>query len=165
MKFVPEITIGNILTIVTIIVALLTYYFSRRAQSKLEKAIFVRDYTNRFHKDKGIASIFLDIDYNRFTFDKEMLGTEKELRLINLLDMLNSLSFNNANGIIDIEDIYETTLGYAIVRVYLNPEVQKYLKHVDEHSTNIKMKVTAFGHFRRLGDKLSRKYYPAPLER
>ncbi len=96
MKFVPEITIGNILTIVTIIVALLTYHFSRRAQSKLEKAIFVRDYTNRFHKDKGIASIFLDIDYNRFTFDKEMLGTEKELRLINLLDMLNSLSFNNA---------------------------------------------------------------------
>lgn len=57
-----------------------------------------------------------------------MLGTEKELRLVKLLDMLNSLSFNYANGIIKTGDIDDTTLGYAISRVYRNPEVKNYLK-------------------------------------
>lgn len=153
MKFVPEITIGDISTIIMIIVILQTYSLSRRAERKLQKATFVRDYTRQFYEDPEITSIFFDIDYNRFTFNKEMLGTEKELRLVKLLDMLNSLSFNYANGIIKTGDIDDTTLGYAISRVYRNPEVKNYLKHVDKHSTNINMKVTAFGYFRQLGEK------------
>lgn len=157
--FVPEITIGNILTIIMIMVILVTYHLSRRFEKKLQKAMFIRDYTKQLYENSEISSVFFDIDYNKFTFNKEILGTEKEVHLVSLLDTLNSLAFNYVNGIINIKDIDETTLGYAISRVYLNPEVQKYLKHVDEHSANIKMNATAFGHFRKLGNKLSKKLY------
>jgi len=61
--FVPEITIGDILTIIMIMVILVTYYFSRRSEKKLQKAIFIRDYTKQLHEKSGISSIFFDIDY------------------------------------------------------------------------------------------------------
>ena len=101
--FVPEITIGDILTIIMIMVISVTYYLSRRSEKKLQKAMFIRDYTKQLHKESGISSIFFDIDYNRFTFNREILGTEKEVHLVSLLDMLNSLAFNYVNGIIHIE--------------------------------------------------------------
>jgi len=157
VSFEKTITIGDLLTIVIILITITLYFTSRRAEKNLQRATFVRDYTMRFYEIPDLSLIFYEIDYGKFKFDEKILGTENEIRLVMLLDILNSLSFNVANKVIHPDDIDKTTLGYAIVRTYLNPEVQKYLQHLDKHSANIKMRVIPFHHFREIGEKLSKK--------
>lgn len=129
MEFEAKFTIGDLLTVLIIVVTLCIYWRFRSIERTMQKASFIRNYTMLFY-EPDVASMFFAIDYGRLVLDKSLLGTDFEMRLVKLLDIFNSVGFNYAKGIIELNDIDETTLGYAIVRTYSNSEVQKYLKHV-----------------------------------
>lgn len=158
MSWKLELTFGDLLTIVTILLTLLVYWHARRTERRLQKAVFVRDYLAQFLEHPQLADTFFEIDYHKFEFKEKILGTNKELRISQLLDVLNSLGFSYTNGIIELDDIDETTLGYAIATVYKNDEIQKYLHHVDRHSVqNMGLNIIAFAHFRKLAQRLIEK--------
>jgi len=152
-----EIMFGDWLTVIALLITITLYLHSRRAEIKLHRAAFVREYSKQLHESERLTRIFCDIDYGKFEFTREMLNTQVEMDLTNLLDVLNSLGFYCAQRVINLGDIADTTLGYAIVRVYNDPAVERYLRHIDQHDTFHYPSGVAFGHFRNLAQVLSRR--------
>lgn len=158
MEFEFKMDIGDLLTFGTILVTLIVYVLTQKENNKVNRATFLQGYNQHFYGDPELSKLFLDIDYDKFIFNSSELGTEKEIRIWKLLDLLNNIGFHYQNKTIKEEDINMTTLGYAIVRVYMNDEIKKYLDNVDQHTDKVDEKLKAFGYFRILARKLNSNY-------
>jgi hypothetical protein len=146
LKF--EITFGDLLTIIAIVLTLLIYLHSRSVEKRIQKASFLRDYLILFLQSP-LSDTFFDVDYGKLHFSSELIGSKDEIRLTQLLEFLNNLCFNYYAGIIERKDLEGTTFGYAILRVCTNPDVQKYLAHIDAHDMESGYEGVSFAYLRR----------------
>jgi hypothetical protein len=67
--------------VVAIVVALGTYVATRLRDSAIHRAELVRQYTADFYASDAVVALFVDIDYDRFTFVEDedtWLGHEPE---------------------------------------------------------------------------------------
>lgn len=140
---VPTVAVG------TLIWAVYAGNRSWKESLRIRKNEFVRNYTDDFYSAKELTQHFFDMDYQRFIFDEDDLGTTKETELCRLLDYLNTVAYAVNEGLVDQEDLKLTTVGYATRVVWENARVQWYLGHVK--TSDPKTGATAFGHFRELG--------------
>jgi hypothetical protein len=111
-------------------VALLTYYRTRAAERRVRRAELVRNYTNDFYLNRDVTALFMDIDHERFVYDDGILGSDRELTLIHLLDYFNVLGHNWKRRIISLDDMLPTTLAYAALRAWENPGIRQYLVQI-----------------------------------
>jgi hypothetical protein len=124
------ISLEQVTAVAAIGVALLTYYRTRAAERRLRRAELVRNYTNDFYFSRDVTTLFMDIDHERFVYDDGLLGSDRELALIHLLDYFNALGHNWKRRIVLLDDILPTTLAYAALRAWENPGVRQYLVQV-----------------------------------
>ncbi|MFI2709087.1 hypothetical protein ACH495_03000 [Micromonospora sp. NPDC018662] len=142
-----------------VVVAAGTYILTSRRSRALDRATLVRQYSNDFVHDSEALRLFIEIDYGRFRFDPATtawLGGAPEIRLIRLLDLFNSLGHGWKRGLIGIDDIHGTTLGYAILRAHQDAYVRTYITYVDNHDINSGTGA-AFEFFRLLAVQLDRQ--------
>lgn len=149
-----EVTLGNLLTIVAIAIALFLYLLSQRTERKLQTTKFVRDFAKDFYERREVSSLFREIDYEKFKFDDTMINTPRETTLLHLLDILDFIAVNCKNRVIKLDDIKTTGLEYAIIRVYNNSEIQKYLKYLDDKNKDRGIKNFGYNNFKELGKEL-----------
>jgi hypothetical protein len=154
-EFENKIDIGDILTLAAIAISLLTYILTQRENSKINRATFLQGYIKQFYDDADMSRLFLKIDYEKFLFNEDVLGTEEEIKIWKLLDLLNSISFHYFNKTIRKNDINMTTLGYVIIRTFQNEGITKYLCHVDKHTNTLEENLKAFGYFRIVAAELA----------
>lgn len=107
-----------------------TWALNSRASRLTQRAEFIRNCTNDFYGSRALTSIFMDIDHDRFRYDASMLGTDKELDLIQYLDYFNAVGHNWCRGVVKIADIMPTTIGYAALRSWENDGVRAYLQQI-----------------------------------
>jgi len=151
-----EITFGDLLTIITITLTLLIYWYSRSVEKRIQKASFLRDYLTLFLQSP-LADTFSDVDYGRLRFSAQLLGSKDELRLTQLLEFLNSLCFNYYAGVIEKGDLQGTSFGYAVLRTWGNAEVQKYLAHIDAHDRESGYTGMGFAYLRKFACELQQR--------
>jgi hypothetical protein len=105
----------------------------------------------------------MEVDHGKYAFSPGDYGTPKELALIRLLDFFNILGHNWQRGVVDIEDIAPTTLGYAAVRLHMNQDVTQYLRQIEVWDDERYVAGVGFGYFRELAVALAN--YPATSRR
>jgi hypothetical protein len=117
----------------------------------------VRGYTNDFYSGTDLTSLFMEIDHGVFTFEDQDLNTQKALDLIHLLDFFNAVGHNWKRGIVSLDDIVPTTIGYAAVRAWNDPVVQSYLDRVHQWDLDRYQPGTGFRYFTELGRTLDQR--------
>ena len=143
----------DLVSAAAVVVAAGTYISTSGREKALHRAELVHTYSSEFSHDAELVDVFTDIDYERYEFTEDettWLGQAPEKRLVRMLDLFNSLGHNWFRKIISLEDIHGTTLGYAILRAYNDPNVSSYLKFVDGHDADHLGTGAAFEYFRRL---------------
>ncbi|MET9761197.1 hypothetical protein ABZ016_19365 [Streptomyces sp. NPDC006372] len=97
----------------------------------------------------------MDIDHDRFKYDESILGTEKELDLIRFLDYFNMVGHNWRRGVMPISDILPTSIGYAVLRSWQNPEVRAYLRQIRKWDEERYSSSAGFLYFEELAIQLA----------
>jgi hypothetical protein len=143
-----------LLSALGVVVAVVTYLHSRSRERRLRRAELVRAYTGDFYGDPEVTAVFLAVDHGRYRLTDADLGTAAELALIHLLDILNIVGHNWKRGVLRLEDIVPTTIGYDAVRVYEDSAVQWYLKKVAGWDVERYCAGTGFAYFQALAKAL-----------
>jgi hypothetical protein len=156
----PTLSVEGVAAAAAVVVAAITYILTSRRTRALDRATLVRQYSTEFASDREVIQVFVDIDYERFRFDRAMaswLGEEPEITVVRMLDLFNSLGHSWSRGLIKLDDIHGTTLGYAILRAHHDPYIRKYIAYVDGHDFEHLGTGAAFEFFRLLAVQLDKK--------
>ena len=123
-------TVGLIFTTAGLFFAAIQFRQNTRAQ----RALMLVEVTKWYFREDEVRRFFYDIEYGRFTFDRDqheaIRPTDEERWLDNLLytyDMVGHLV--KINGL-SLEEAQ--ILAYQALILINNPEVQKYLDWLDE---------------------------------
>ena len=161
----PNVSIESVTVSAAVVAAAATHFYTSRHARALDRATLVRTYSAEFATDREVIKLFADIDHERFQFDPEMalwLREQPEITVARMLDMFNSLGHDWSRGLIKLEDIRGTTLGYAIVRAYKDPHIRKYIAYLDGH--DFEPVGATFAFFRRLAVQLDQRSPQIPRE-
>lgn len=115
-----------------LVVSIATYLHTRRQERRLRQADLLRAYTNDFYRDPAIAKVFLEIDNETYALSRDGYGTDAEMALVRLLDFLNMVGYHWKQGVLSLDDIRPTTVGYAAMRVHRNDAVQDYITFITQ---------------------------------
>lgn len=151
--------VADLVSAAAILVAVVTYLLTSRREKGLHRAELGHSYSSEFSHDHDLIDLFTDIDYERFRFatTDDWLGQSPEKVVVRMLDLFNSLGHNWFRKVVSLEDIYGTTLGYAILRAHNDDHVKAYLAYVDHHDADHFGTGDAFEYFRRLGVALEKR--------
>jgi len=155
-----DIHVADFVAAAAILVAVATYVLTARREKALHRAELVHAYSSEFSRDRELVDLFTDIDYERFEFEADQsrwLGQDPEKQLIRMLDLFNSIGHNWHRKIVSLDDIHGTTLGYAILRAFNDPNVNRYLEFVDQHDADHLGTGAAFEYFRLIAVDLEKK--------
>jgi len=143
--------LGVAIAALTVVVSVALYLVSRAKDRRGLRAQLVRGYTTDFYGDADLTALFMDIDNDRLSLDDTTVGSVREIHLIHWLDFLNVIGQNWCRGVLSINDSAPTTLGYAVIRTWHNPEVQKYLAYIETNNARVGYRYGAgFGYIERL---------------
>lgn len=143
-----------VIALLVFLLAVFTFWSTRRRDRRLKEAELLRNYTNDFYGDPRMTSVFMQVDHGTYALGPTNYGTDRELALIRLLDFLNVLGHNRRHGIVELADLAPTTLGYAAVRIYSDPVVRSYLAQITRWDQERYLAGTGFGYFRQLAEDL-----------
>lgn len=119
----------------------------------LRKVDFIRSYTGDFYAAPELPELVFAIDYGRFSMTEADLGTKREIELDHLLDFLNTVGLAVHEGLMQVADLRQTTIGYAARIVWEDTSVRWYLRHIEGH--DLETGKVAFAYFRELGERLA----------
>ncbi|HEY0605601.1 MAG TPA: hypothetical protein VGD58_21945 [Herpetosiphonaceae bacterium] len=135
----PEIKIGDIFTLVGLLfagVSLLVTAYQLRINSRVQKAQFLLDITDRYFSDSEIRSLFYKLDHREFVFDENNVRGNNELRTLDkLLYILDVIGRMVRMKTITVEEV--NILRFQILRVLDNHETNKYLNWLDRSYTSV----------------------------
>ncbi|GHH62533.1 hypothetical protein [Lentzea cavernae] len=137
-----------------VLVAVITYLGSKHREMLMRRAELVRGYTNDLYSDAAVVDLFMEIDRNDIR-DVPIAGSDREVVLIRLLDQMNAMGHNWNRGVLKLEDIFPTTLAYAVLRVWKNPIVQEYLRHIKKSDEENYVPGSGFLYFEKLAAAIS----------
>jgi hypothetical protein len=141
-----------------VLVALGTYAATRLRDSAIRRADLVRQFTADFYANDDVVKLFVEMDYDRFTFvedQKTWLGHKPEITLVRMLDLFNSVGHNWHRRVITLADVQGTTLGYAMLRASASPQVATYLSFVEGWDTEHRGTGVPFEFFRLMANELA----------
>lgn len=119
-----------ILAALAILATVATYIGGRLRDRRTKTAELVRTYTRDLYTNPKVAELFDAIDHGTFHYSKQLIGSNQESVLIELLDHLNSIGHNVRRKVLSLADIMPTTIAYAVVRTYNDVGVQEYLRQI-----------------------------------
>lgn len=141
------------------VVAAVTYLHASFRQRAISRAALVYQFSTDLARDADVVNLFVEIDNDRFRFpgnEEVWLGAQPEIVMVRMLDLFNSVGHSWSRNIVKLDDIYGTTLGYAILRASRDPGVREYLEHVARHDHAHAGTGVPFKYFRDLAKALDR---------
>jgi len=133
LQWKPEITIGDILTAIGIIVATIGLVFAGlqlRQNTLVQRAQFLLNITERYFADSDVRSLYYKLDSYEFVLNLDsFIGSTEERLLDQLLYNFDIIGRMVKMGAVTISEVQ--ILAYQASRVLNNPEVQKYLEWLD----------------------------------
>jgi len=171
MQLNSTVTLGDILTIVAILVSVIGVLISlrmsalqKRRENVMAEAAFFRDYSFRFYDNPSIISIFTDLDRGRLEIEPgDSLDRDKEIQLLSLLDHLDSFAYNWIRADMPLVEVSDTIMGYATHRCYKHPVIQEYFKFADEYSKDYSAPGEPFRFLIELGKRIEKARQQAEI--
>ena len=158
--FSIEITLGEILTIFSVLVAaiglFLTFLQMRRADRQ-KRAEFVINMCNQYLSDSDMMSIHYEIEYDTFEYTENFHQSPKEKQLDKLLLFFDNIAKLWQMRGITLKDVQ--IVAYHYLMVYQNKGVKEYLKFLDKWFKRRGVKFAQYAAFRELGKKLEESYF------
>jgi hypothetical protein len=146
---------GDAAQALAVIVSILTYVGVHRRERRLKRAELVQTWTRALIDHPALMDTFLRIDHQRFKLSEMADCSPIERNFISLMDLLNSICYHRAAGVIKRNDLKGTSLSYAIARTYANSEVQAWLKLVGDHDASLGLdKQFGFYYFKKVGREM-----------
>lgn len=155
-----SISLDAVIAAVAVIIGLATYVRSTARDKAIRRAELVRAYTSEFYQGSNVVDLFVSIDYNEFQFVNDTttwLSKQPERTVVQMLDLFNSMGHNCDRGVLQVEDVHGTTLGYAAVRAYHCPGIQEYLQYVKQWDADHLGTGVPFLHFQTLAIALDER--------
>jgi len=129
----PEISIGDLLTLVGFVFAVVSLIFAGvqlRRNTAIQRAQFLLDITDRYFRDSDVRRFFYKLDYRQFKLDfKHFIGSDEERWLDSLLYTFDIIGRMVKMKVVTREEV--DVIAFQASRVLRNPEVQKYLQWLD----------------------------------
>jgi hypothetical protein len=131
-------------------------YAQLQINHELERAKFLTEYTNTFAASPLQATV-VQLEYEKFDFKRLLQKSKQEEDLAKLLDFLNIISYNVKSKHISINDLSNSTLGYAIFVASNDMGVKKYIEEIDNRSLKRWQlpKGTAWAYLREIGPQIT----------
>ena len=160
MVLKPEISIGDILTLLGLLVAslgLFLTWLSMRQGNRQKRAEFLINLYNLYASDTDMLSVYYEIEYDEFTYDESFHQSDKERSLDKLLGLFEHVAKLWMMGNLTLRDV--EIVAYEYLVVYQNEAVQEYLNYLDHWFEERGMRVKPYAAFRRLGAALQKRFY------
>lgn len=137
LQWNPEVTFGDILTVVGFAFTILSLIFAAREVRRntlAQRTQFLLDFTERYFSDNDVRKFFYKIDYNKFQFDlDEFICSDEERWLDSLLYTFDVIGRMVRTGAVTLDEV--SIIAFQASRVLRSPEVEKYLRWLDkEHA-------------------------------
>ena len=134
LQWKPDVTLGDVLTVVGFAFTLVSLIFAVREirrNTLAQRTRFLLDFTERYFSDTDVRRFFYEIDYNRFRFYlTKFTGSDEERWLDSLLYTFDVIGRMIRTGAVTLDEV--SIVAFQASRVLGNPEVDKYLKWLDE---------------------------------
>lgn len=130
MKFDYTISIGDVLTIIGIIVGVVLTIGQLVIANKQNRAQFIIDLMDRHIQDNDSLQMLYLIEHNKFIYDESKFPLSKEEKMLDkLLYTFDQISMLFEFGVIKRKDL--ALIEYDFLRVFSSNEVQKYFAYLD----------------------------------
>jgi len=155
----PEITTGDIITVVALLVAAVGFFLNFvqiRKDGLQKRAEHLMAIYKEYGSDPGVSAIYYKIQHQEFAFDScfKDPADERDLdELLYLYDQISKLYLMRVIGIKDIE-----VFAYDFVSVYADASVRRYLNSLAGDYRRYKLRVLPFGYFQKAVSELERHY-------
>jgi hypothetical protein len=160
MIFKNEVTVGDILTLLGLLVASIGLFFtwlSMRRGNRQARAQFLIDLLNQYRSDADLLSMYYEIEYGEFAYDGNFHTSEKEKKLDKLLGYFENIAKLWRMGNITVDDVQ--IVAYEIIVLYQDNAVKEYLAFLDEWFAERGIKARPYAAFRDLGEVLQQRFY------
>jgi hypothetical protein len=129
LKWNPELKLGDILTLIGFVLTLAGLYFAivqLRRNTRIQRAQFLMDATERYFSDSEVRKFYYKIDYNDFKFELDkFMGSDEERWLDSLLYTFDIIGRMVKMKVLTANEV--DILAFQASRVLRNSEVGKYL--------------------------------------
>jgi hypothetical protein len=129
LQWNPEVKPGDVLTLIGFFLTLVGLFFAirqLRQNTRVQRAQFLMDTTERYFSDSEVRKFYYKLDYDKFTFKLDtFMGSDDERWLDSLLytfDVIGRMVKMNALTANEVD-----ILAFQASRVLKNSEVKKYL--------------------------------------
>jgi hypothetical protein len=165
MKFDWTMNIGQVVQfgglVLTFVGLFLTYMQLRKSQT-VNTAEILKDVMFKFFGDDQIQKTYYRVGEGQFKFDLEEFkkpGSDTERSIDQLLYLFECVGKLHALGLIKPNDIL---LRYRMTKVFNDPEVQAYMRYLDEeiYPRTLGKGAKCFRHARELVRVLSQEPHP-----
>ena len=159
-NFVNQITIGDLIQIIAILIAAIGLFLNfrqLRAGNRQKRAEYIINLHNQYASDKDNLDIYYKIEYDAFEYDENFHKSEDEKKLDKLLDFYDNIAKLYKLNNFTLEDLDYVAYGYLVI--YQNPSVTEYLGFLDNWYKRRGMRVRPFSAFRDVGQILEDKYF------
>jgi hypothetical protein len=106
-------------------------------------------------RDADVADVFYRLENDDFTYSSEFRGSKDERSLDRLLTLFDFLAKRRRLGLVQVTDLESVAYHYLVV--CQNPEVQSYLRFLDEWFAERRFLVRPYRDFRETGAQLARR--------
>ncbi|MCA1594060.1 MAG: hypothetical protein LC754_15700 [Acidobacteria bacterium] len=129
LQWNPEVKLGDVLTLIGFVLTLTGLYFANvqlRRNTKVQRAQFLMDTTERYFSDVEVRKFYYRIDYKKFRFDPDkFMGSDEERWLDSLLYTFDVIGRMVKMGALTATEV--EIFAFQASRVLRNSEVKKYL--------------------------------------
>ena len=142
----------------------LTWYSIKLTRKSLEQSMaqkradLVMSIYHQFKQNPEVVNIYYHIEYGEFEYNEDFHQSPTEQHLDALLNLFDAIAKLWKMRILHLDDV--KILGYEILVVYQDSEVQKYFKFLDRWFQERGINLTPFGNLRELGRKLEKEITP-----
>jgi hypothetical protein len=159
MTFKPEISIGDIITAASFLVAaiaLFLTFFQLARDSVRKRAEFIVSVLMQFLTDPETSKVFYQLEYDDgFQYGPEFHGSEQERHIDRLLGYFERIALLYKMRVLSRSDL--ELVRYYFVRVFQHDQMQEYFQHLDDLSHAVGVSGCTFSCYREVASTLENR--------
>ena len=136
-----------------------TAYQIRRSR-KQRASERIADLMKALHNDPLVRDGYYLIEYSKFKYDEFFHDSEEEKQIDALITVFEQAAREWEAGLLSTKDV--KMLSYEYLMTYQNPEIQNYLKFLQEWAERRGLVRAPWSSFERLGERLEKRYFKNP---
>jgi hypothetical protein len=152
-----EIKFADIIAVIGIGVPVLFAVFQLRKANIQNRSQFIVNLVTQHNSDPEVLDMLYQIEYEKWEFNEDQFPESKEERALDkLLYGFGQISVLYEMGTVSREDL--SLVEYDFLRVYMNPEVQKYFSFLDRTPHGLPTDEADFHSYRRVTRSLVKAF-------